>query len=143
MVLQQLFCNQKGNHRQGLATLLCLHRADQAGFSGLGRSFASLPPAPTPSPRYLRAGNHCCVEEAGAAGDLPHLPSVLSKLLNENPNTPCHLLRSSHQVTYKTTWGWASVARNSWKFQHVLRIRHWRAGNWKVFQWHGASLQLA
>lgn len=100
---------------------------------------ACLPAPPRPSQRFLQVEKCCHVEDPGAVGNLPHLPSVLRKLLNENQNTSCHLLRSSHRVTYKTTWGHARATRRAWKFQHVLGIRHWTAGDWKALQWNGSS----
>lgn len=97
----------------------------------------SLPPScPHTLPELSAGGFFCChVEEPGAVGDLPHLPSLLSKLLNENQNMSCHLLTSSSQVTYKITWGCASASEQALKFQHVLRTRLWRAGKWKATQW--------
>lgn len=72
--------------------------------------------APTSRQDFVQVEKRCHVEEPGAVGDLPYLPSVLNKLLNENQNTSCHLLKSSHQVTYKTTWGCASALRHALKF---------------------------
>lgn len=141
MVIQQLFCNQKVNHRQGLASVVCqfIRQVVQAYAYHLP---SSLPLTHTHSQDFLQVEKCCHVEEPGAVGDLPHPPSVLSKVLNENQNTSCHLLRSSHQVTYKATWGSASATGYALKFQRVLRTWHWRDGKWKAVQWSGSSLQI-
>lgn len=107
MVMQQLLCHQKGDHRQGLVNLLCLCRtqARQVHQACAHQLPPSLPPAHTQSQDFLQVQKCHRVEEPGAVGDLPHLPSMLSKLLNENQNTSCHLLRSSYQVTYENHLG--------------------------------------
>lgn len=137
MVMQPLLCHEKEPRAGAGEYALPVQDSGQAGLSDLCISIASLPPflppslfppAPTHSQDPLQVEKCCHVKEPGAVGDLPHLPSVLSKLLSENQNTSCHLLRSSHQVTYRATWGCASASRHALKFQHVLRTAPRRVG---------------